>query len=126
MLHLANSSPEPLHQQISRQLRARILSGEMVTGLALPSIRGMARDHEVSVITVRRAYDDLLREGLLSARQGKGYFVQALSHSQKRNMARERLHQQIGPMVAAALAEGISATRIRRAVARSLADQRSQ
>ena len=79
-LHVTDLSPEPLYLQISQQLRAQILIGELEAGMALPSIRGLAKEYNVSVITVQRAYEDLLREGLLSARQGKG-FLSGRSHT---------------------------------------------
>ena len=67
ILNLTEHSDEPLHAQLSRQLRAKILATDLDAGAPLPSIRGMAKDQRVSVITVQRAYDDLEREGLIDA-----------------------------------------------------------
>ena len=120
LLHLTDLSPEPLHVQISRQIRAQILAGDLERDADLPSIRGLAKEHKVSVITVQRAYDDLLREGLLHARRGKGFFVASLSEAQKRRRARERFDEQLGPLVGSALAEGLDAEQIRRAVEEAL------
>ncbi len=63
ILALSELSPEPLHAQITRQVRARILALELTGDEPLPSIRALAREQRVSVITVQRAYEDLEREG---------------------------------------------------------------
>ena len=60
ILSLSEVSSEPLHGQISRQVRARILARELSSGEMLPSIRTLARDYRVAVITVQRAYEDLV------------------------------------------------------------------
>jgi len=72
---LSNSSPDPIYEQIARQIRAQILSGELKEGELLPSIRALARDLQISVITTKRAYEELEREGLLDTVGGKGTFV---------------------------------------------------
>ena len=74
---LSNASPDPIYEQIGRQIRAQILSGELSEGDLLPSIRALARDLQISVITTKRAYEELEREGLLNAVGGKGTFVAA-------------------------------------------------
>ena len=89
ILNLSELSDEPLHAQISRQIRAKILSEDLAGGEGLPSIRGLAKDQRVSVITVQRAYDDLEREGLLRSRRGKGFWVSAISEKRKHTMAEE-------------------------------------
>ena len=55
---LSNASPDPIYEQIARQIRAQILSGELEEGDLLPSIRALARDLQISVITSKRAYED--------------------------------------------------------------------
>ena len=120
LLHLTDLSAEPLHQQISRQIRAQILAGDLAQDAPLPSIRAFAKEHKVSVITVQRAYDDLLREGLLVSRRGKGFFVAPLSTDQRADRALERLQGQIKALVDAALAEGLSPAQIRLAVDQAL------
>ncbi|MBT7597919.1 MAG: winged helix-turn-helix transcriptional regulator, partial [Gemmatimonadetes bacterium] len=67
LLNLSDQSSETLQQQIVRQLRSRILTGELAAGDALPSIRGLAKQLRVSVITVDRAYDRLSQEGLIGS-----------------------------------------------------------
>ena len=107
LLHLTDVSDEPLHQQISRQVRAKILTGELANGDGLPSIRGLARESRVSVITVQRAYEDLDREGLIEARRGKGFFVTAIAEERKESLARERFSQALEPVIAEGRAEGL-------------------
>ncbi|MEJ2635627.1 MAG: GntR family transcriptional regulator [Calditrichia bacterium] len=91
ILNLTDISDEPLQSQISRQIRAKILAGDLSANESLPSIRVFAREHRVSVITVQRAYDNLMREELIHSRRGKGFFVSELSDSNKKKMAQHRL-----------------------------------
>lgn len=72
---ISNSSDEPIYEQISSQIKAMIIKGELDVGEALPSIRGLARDLQISVITTKRAYDELEKEGFIETMQGKGSFV---------------------------------------------------
>lgn len=72
---LSNASPDPIYEQIVRQVRVQVLSGELKEGEALPSIRKLAQSLQISVITTKRAYDELEREGLIDIVGGKGTFV---------------------------------------------------
>jgi len=116
LLSLSDQSAEPLHGQISRQIRARILSGHLPDDTPLPSIRALARELRVSVITVLRAYEDLEREGVIHARRGKGFFVSPLSTGQKETLALERMVEAISPIITDALAQGLSPKKIRQTV----------
>ena len=120
ILNLTDISSEPLQSQISRQIRAKILAGELVAGSSLPSIRGFAKGHRVSVITVQRAYDSLYHEGLIHSRRGKGFFVSELTNNAKKKMAKQRLEEKLESPVAAALAEGLTAEDIHEIVANIL------
>ena len=62
---LSNTDSAPIYEQITRQLRAKIVSGELAAGQALPSMRLLARELRISVITTKRAYEELEREGLI-------------------------------------------------------------
>jgi len=117
LLHLTDITSEPLHGQISRQLREKILSGELPADAPLPSIRELARDQRVSVITVQRAYEDLERAGLTHARRGKGFFVAGLTLQQKQEMAVRNLGDQLEPILAGAAAAGLSYDQIQAVVA---------
>ena len=114
ILNLSELSDEPLYAQISRQIRAKILSEDLAGGDALPSIRGMAKGQRVSVITVQRAYEDLEREGLLRSRRGKGFWVAPLPSGRKNTMAEERFADALKKLVGHASAEGLSKADMRR------------
>jgi GntR family transcriptional regulator len=114
ILNLSDLSDEPLHAQISRQIRAKILTGDLDGGTALPSIRGLAKGQRVSVITVQRAYDDLEREGLLRSRRGKGFWVAPIPNGRKNTMAEDRFADALEKLVAHAAAEGLSGAEMRR------------
>ena len=113
LLNLTDLSDEPLHGQISRQIRARILAGGLADGEGLPSIRGLARDSRVSVITVQRAYEDLEREGLIHARRGKGFFVRALDLQTKTELAEQRFREALEPVVREGRADGLETDQMR-------------
>ncbi len=74
-IHVNLDSSEPIYHQIKQQLRDLIISGQLPPGTPLPSIRSLAKDMSCSVITTRRAYQDLEHEGLIYTRQGRGTFV---------------------------------------------------
>ena len=74
---ISNASGLPIYEQITTQIKQKILSGELAAGEALPSIRALAKDLRISVITTKRAYDELEREGLVCTVAGKGCFVAA-------------------------------------------------
>ena len=107
LLNLTDLSSEPLQQQIIRQVRAKILTGELPAGSDLPSIRALAREQHVSVITVQRAYEELVREELIHSRRGKGFFVAELPQNRKKDMARQRILENLEPLIREALAEGL-------------------
>ena len=74
-IYLSNSGQEPIYAQITRQIKQQILSGQLHEGDALPSIRLLAKELRISVITTKRAYDDLEKEGFIVTIPGKGSFV---------------------------------------------------
>ena len=98
---LSNSSPDPIYGQISRQIRAQILSAELAPGDALPSIRKLAAELQISVITTKRAYDELERDGFIDTIAGKGCFVA----EQNTELLRERHVRVVEQHLAKALAE---------------------
>ena len=74
---IANASPDPIYEQIKKQIKSQIISGELEEGQTLPSIRKLAKELQISVITTKRAYEDLEREGFIDTVTGKGSFVAA-------------------------------------------------
>jgi GntR family transcriptional regulator len=116
LLNLSDLSSESLQSQIISQIRAKILAGELETGFMLPSIRSLARKQKVSVITIQRAYEALLREGLIHARRGKGFFISPIGDSAKKEMAVERLVENIAAPIETALAEGLHLEEVKGAI----------
>lgn len=90
-LIISNASGLPIYEQIVSQIKQRILSGELREGDMLPSIRGLAKDLRISVITTKRAYDELEREGMICTVAGKGCFVAA----RNREWIREEMLREI-------------------------------
>ena len=88
---ISNSSGMPIYEQIKEQIKSAILSGEMAEGDMLPSIRQLAKDLKISVITTTRAYNDLQQEGFVTNVQGKGCYVLP----QNNDMIREQLLREI-------------------------------
>lgn len=72
---ISNSSKEPIYEQITNQIKASILTSELQEGAALPSIRQLAKDLKISVITTKRAYEELEKAGFIYSIVGKGSFV---------------------------------------------------
>ena len=76
-LYISNSGQEPIYAQITRQIKQQILSGQLHEGDALPSIRLLAKELRISVITTKRAYEDLEAAGFIVTQPGRGSFVAA-------------------------------------------------
>lgn len=74
-IFISNSSKEPIYEQIKKQIKQSIYRGEVQEGDLLPSIRQLAKDLQISVITTKRAYEDLEREGYITSVVGKGSFI---------------------------------------------------
>jgi DNA-binding transcriptional regulator YhcF (GntR family) len=99
---LSNSSGVPLYQQIKEQVGTAVLSGELAEGAALPSVRALARDLRISVITTTRAYAELAAEGFIATIPGKGAYVLPLDSE----LIREQLLRQAEEGLQAALNAG--------------------
>ncbi len=98
---IANSSSDPIYEQIVRQTKAQIIAGELQEGELLPSIRKLAQDLQISVITTKRAYDELEAAGFIDTVGGKGTFVAA----QNAEFLREKRMKAVEEKLAAAVAE---------------------
>ncbi len=104
---IANGSSEPIYEQIARQIKGAIMAGELAEGAPLPSIRALANDLRISVITTKRAYAELEEAGFIDTVQGKGSFV---AGGNLELLREERLRQVEGHLtraVAEAAAAGI-------------------
>jgi len=74
---ISSNTSKPIYEQITTQMKAMIMSGELQTGAPLPSMRALAKSIHVSVITVQKAYEDLQRDGFIDTTVGRGSFVAA-------------------------------------------------
>ncbi|MDE5891863.1 MAG: GntR family transcriptional regulator, partial [Acetatifactor sp.] len=84
---ISNSSGIPLYEQIEEQIKSQIMAGELAEGDALPSMRVLAKDLKISIITTKRAYEELERDGFIVSVTGKGSFVRGInSEIVKENM----------------------------------------
>ncbi|MGN1189057.1 MAG: GntR family transcriptional regulator [Candidatus Ornithospirochaeta sp.] len=80
-LFISNSSDDAIYLQIENQIKDQILKGELIPGTPLPSMRILAKDLRVSVITVQKAYENLSREGFITSGVGRGTFVSDIKSS---------------------------------------------
>ncbi len=105
---IRNTGETPIYDQITRQVKALILSGELKEGEALPSMRVLARDLRISVITTKRSYEELEREGFITTVPGKGCFVAARNLELVREDARRRVEEHLSKAVETARSGGVS------------------
>ncbi|MBD5526869.1 MAG: GntR family transcriptional regulator [Acetatifactor sp.] len=105
---LLQNSGVPIYQQIAEQLKEDILAGKLREGEYLPSIRGLAKDLKISVITTMKAYELLAEEGLVTAMQGKGFYVNAQDSEMLREQHLRRVEDALGEAIAAAKIAGLS------------------
>jgi len=96
---ISNASPDPIYEQICRQIKSQIIGGELAAGDPLPSIRKLAQELQISVITTKRAYEELEREGFVDSVGGKGCFVavqnKELLREKKMKIVEEKLAQAV-------------------------------
>jgi len=104
----SNTSDIPLYQQIKDQIKDAILTGDLAEGDSLPSIRNFANDLKVSVLTVRRVYDELEEEGFITSRAGIGTFVSAGNLELLRDSKRRLVEQKMQDMIQTAKSLNIS------------------
>ncbi len=78
---VTNNSDRPIYEQIQEQIKLQILRGELKEGDALPSMRLLAKELRISIITTKRAYEELEREGFIESFTGKGSFVKGINHT---------------------------------------------
>lgn len=105
---ISNTSEAPLYQQIKDQIKDAILKGELVEGDALPSIRAFANDLKVSVLTIRRVYDELEQEGFVTSQVGIGTFVSTSNIELLRDSKRRLVENKMLDMIQTAKSLGIS------------------
>ncbi|MRX79934.1 GntR family transcriptional regulator [Enorma shizhengliae] len=111
-LIISNASSKPIYEQITGQIKAMILSGELAEGEQLPSIRALANSLRVSAITTKRAYADLEADGFIETVQGKGSFVAGGNAELIREEQLRQVEDLMGQAVDAGRAMGLSKTEL--------------
>jgi GntR family transcriptional regulator len=119
-LHLSMDDPEPMYAQIESQLRDFILSGQLPPGTKLPSVRALAGDLACSVVTTRRAYEDLEREGFIRTRQGMGSVVAEISEERMSAHRREPVEAAFKEAVRAGRRAGLTEEELRHIIEEAL------
>ena len=112
-IHLSMDDPEPMYRQIESQLRDFILAGQLPPGTKLPSVRALASDLSCSVITTRRAYQDLEGEGFIRTRQGMGTLVAEISEEKMSAYRREAVDGAVREAVRAGRRAGLTEEELR-------------
>ena len=96
---IRNASTDPIYAQIARQIRDQIIDGTLEMGAPLPSIRALAKELRISVITTKRSYDELEREGFIDTVGGKGTFVADQNKELLREMRMRVVEEHLGKAV---------------------------
>lgn len=99
---ISNASTKPIYEQIYGQIKNCIISGELTEGDALPSIRGLAKDLRISVITTARAYDELEKDGFINSVAGKGSYVAEKNLQLVREEQLKQIEQHINEIISLA------------------------
>jgi GntR family transcriptional regulator len=111
---ISNTSSDPIYEQIKSEIKRQIVTGELSDGEALPSIRKLALDLQISVITTKRAYDDLEKEGLISSVAGKGTFILAKNKDLLKEKKLKLIESKLAEAVEAAKMLGIKGKELER------------
>lgn len=104
---ISNASPEPIYEQIGSQIKSQIISGDLIEGDPLPSIRKLAQELHISVITTKRAYEELEKEGFIDTVGGKGTFVAIQNKELLREKKMKSIEDQMVAMITDAQKMGI-------------------
>jgi GntR family transcriptional regulator len=105
---ISNSSKEPIYEQITNQIKSAILSGELPEGTAIPSMRKLAKDLQISVITTKRAYEELEKAGFIYSIVGKGSFVAEQNLEVMREKKLRVIEEQLSTVIANSREIGLS------------------
>ena len=105
---ITNSGSQPIYDQIASQIKALIISGALKEGDMLPSMRLLAKELRISVITTKRAYEELERDGFIISQTGKGSFVASKNMELLREVQLQKIEQQLAQAVETARMSDIS------------------
>ena len=106
-LFINNHASKPIYEQISDQIKALIMSGELQSGEAIPSIRSMAKSLHISVLTVQKAYDKLQADGFIETTGGKGCFVSAQNQDFYLEEQQKKIEEHFSDAIEIARSSGI-------------------
>ena len=109
---IRNTTNQPIYEQIYAQIKAQIIAGKLSPGEALPSIRSLAKDLRISVITTKRAYDELEAEGFLYTVAGKGCFVAEKNLQLVREGRLRELEEHLAAAAELAVSCGVTADQV--------------
>lgn len=113
---ISNTGGKPIYDQIKEQIKNAVLAGELQSGDALPSIRMLAKELRISVITTKRAFEELEREGFIETVPGKGSFVAQRNSELLREEALRRMEEALESAVQIARRSGIASQDVRSAL----------
>jgi GntR family transcriptional regulator len=119
-LRLSMDNPDPIYEQIESQLRDFILAGALPPGTKLPSIRVLSSYLTCSILTTRRAYEDLEREGFIQTRQGMGSVVAQIPEEKMAAHRREPVQKALGEAIRAARRAGLTEEELREIIEETL------
>jgi len=105
---ISNSSSDPIYLQITNQIKKYILTGDLAQSEPLPSIRKLAKELQISVITTKRAYEELEKEGLVESVRGKGFFVALRNKELLREKKMQLIEDNLGKIIEESKMLGIS------------------
>lgn len=125
-IRLSKESREPIYHQIENQIKALIAGGQLPAGTALPSIRAISKDLEVSVITTRRAYQDLERQGFIRTTQGKGTYVADVDEGIKEQVKISTVYEALEKAVETAIRHDYTITQIEDIFKQIIADMKEK
>lgn len=107
-MKILQNSGVPIYQQIAEQFKSDIMAGRMKQGEYLPSIRGLAKELRISVITTMKAYEELEHQGLITAVQGKGYYVNAQDNEMLKEQHMRKMEEHLLNAISAAKIAGLT------------------
>jgi len=114
---ISNSSSDPIYEQIKKQIKMQIIVGDLQEGDPLPSMRKLAQDLQISLITTKRAYEELEHEGFLNSVGGKGTFISEQNHNFLREKRMKMVEELLSQSISEAKMLGITKTELKHMLA---------
>lgn len=105
---ISNNKDKPIYEQIAYQIKMQILNGNLKQGDSLPSIRALAKDLKISVITTKRAYEDLQKEGFIETVAGKGTFISSTNKEALKEQNFKLIEKKLNECISIAKSSNIS------------------